>query len=136
MTPSTYSEKEQITGLYKPTHLVFVKGPWAFFYEGDDWMSFMAEGWGRSDYAKNAAIPSGPGIIRIAFDAEGLYTPDEMALFHADRPCAFSASDINRFSIAWLQPNDGTLGVIPPGTSLGIFHQIIRSRGGRIYEVV
>lgn len=114
--------------------LCYVRGCWAYFTTqpleaqwGDDWDD--------APYEHNAGCPYLPykpnehwEIHKLAFEAS-LETPDDGVI-----NSSYSVRDINRGAVAWLRDRwSGTGVIIPAGTPMSKFKELVRRAKGTIY---
>lgn len=123
------------TELEEPV-LCYIEEPWAFFTTkplqeqwGDDWNDIP--------YECNSERPyeyEGFKVTKVAYEGD-FVTPKEG---HYNSP--YSVEMINRGAIAWLKSaqwrKDSPLIIIPAGTTLSGFKQLIAEGGGKVYEEV
>lgn len=126
--------------------LCYVKGPWAYFTTqplseqwGDDWNDIPYEyNAGRPYKYRADCVEEGKqpwAIYQVAW--EGPFDePRERFSSYSASP--FSVEAINAGAIAWLQTEAWRkeLIVIPAGTSLQIFINLIQMAGGEVYIAV
>jgi hypothetical protein len=114
--------------------LCFVSEPWAYFTTkplSEQW----GDDWNDAPYEHNAGVPYSdePGqIVKLAYEAD-LYQPCYGCL---NSP--WSVEQINAGAVAWLASPTYAKGdqiVIPSGTPLSQFKDLIRQAGGCVYEL-
>lgn len=122
--------------------LCYVSGCWAYFTTqplskqwGDDWNDAPYEhNAGHPYYYDEHDKKAGKEqweIIEVAFQAD-LITPKSDYL---NSP--FSVKQINAGAVAWLRSDQyhrGEIIVIPAGTTLAKFRELINKSGGKVYE--
>lgn len=113
--------------------LCYVKTPWAYFTT-KELSKQWGDDWDNSPYEHNAGTPyedDGVEITKIAFTAD-LETPADRAGLNS----RYSVKDINSGAVAWLVSsswNSEETVVIPAGTTITKFKELIKKAAGRIY---
>lgn len=120
--------------------LCYVREPWAFFttrllFEqwGDDWSDAPYEhnaGYPYTFSAHDAKQGTPPWeIVRVAYDGD-METP-------ADLGMSISVEEVNAGRVPWLQTSrrrSGLVVVIPAGTAMDRFCELVRAAGGSVYR--
>ncbi len=110
--------------------LCFVDGPWAYFTPrplseqgGDDWDD--------APYEHNGDPPYEDDITVVAYRCD----LEEPSFGHCNSP--YSVDSINAGAVAWLRSPSYVKGdkaiVIPAGTTLARFTELIRQAGGDVF---
>lgn len=121
--------------------LCYVDRPWAYFTTqelekqwGDDWNDAPYEHNAETPYvyAEHDRVAGRERwrIVKLAFDAADLHTPDYM-LTNSEH----SVQDINAKAVPWLQDHYGDHCVsIYAGATVGEFIAAVEGVGGEVYE--
>jgi hypothetical protein len=122
--------------------LCYVAGCWAYFTTqkiedqwGDDWDDAPYEHNAGEPYEDWKSVQAGLSpqwaIIKVAFDAHDLKDPS-----YGQVNSRYSVESINAGAIAWLASPIYVKEqvIIPAGTSLCTFKELVKKAGGKVYE--